>query len=173
MEDGSPILDSLYERDFVAWAETQAEALKSRGAGANALDYDNLAEEIEDVAKHVARTCKSYLSIIIEHLLKLQFGDARYDERGWRASVSVARKDLDDELTPTLRKRLPDDLPRLFATDLELLHVNRKVDGRVVREALPEGYSWSQLTDADWWPEPVTLRRRVIQEPGLEPRSRR
>jgi len=153
MEDGTSIEISLYERDFTAWAEAQAEALRRRGTGRDLLDYDNLAEEIEDVAKHVARTCRSYLDVIIEHLLKLQFAPSAQDERGWKASVKVARRDLSRELTPTLRARLPDELAELFEDRLEILEAYRTLaDADIVRAELPVGYSWEQLTDPDWWP---------------------
>lgn len=173
MEDGSPIIDSLYEQDFTAWAEQQVEALRRRDIGGNALDYENIAEEIEDVAKHVERTCKSYLGTIIEHLLKLQFGEVRYDERGWRSSVMVARDELDSELTPTLRKRMPILLKPLFERELTLLAAKGTMDIRRVRSALPDGYSWEQLTDSEWWPERSSDQRRVMGQVGLEPRGKR
>ncbi len=46
-------LKTLYDEDFVAWAEHQAEALRAaaRGGSNQALDWENLAEEIEDLGK--------------------------------------------------------------------------------------------------------------------------
>jgi hypothetical protein len=48
--------DDLYDRDFYVWTREQAQALRARRAGANDLDWDRLAEEIEDVGSEQART---------------------------------------------------------------------------------------------------------------------
>ena len=156
MEDGSPIQANLYDTDLTAWAEQQAAALRARAGGGNALDYDNLAEEIDDVAGSLLRSCRSYLAVIIEHLLKLQFTLSTRDERGWKQSVRAARGDLEEDLSPTLRSRLPDQMPNFFDTRLKRLRDNDlglNID--TIRQALPNGYSWEQLTSDDWWPVPA------------------
>jgi hypothetical protein len=43
---------SDYETDILLWSERQAELLRSRAV--NALDWDNLAEEIVDVGRDEA-----------------------------------------------------------------------------------------------------------------------
>ena len=42
-------MNDLYDEDIVTWSEQQAELLRRRSA--NALDWDHLAEEIEDVGR--------------------------------------------------------------------------------------------------------------------------
>ena len=66
---------SVYEQDFVRWAETQAETLRRAAEdGSNLpLDWYNLAEEIESLGRWQRRELRSRLATIIEHLLKLQF----------------------------------------------------------------------------------------------------
>src|SRR5712692_6701795 len=46
--------EALYDRDFVAWAKGQAQALKERRV--TVLDWDNLAEEIDALAKRDERS---------------------------------------------------------------------------------------------------------------------
>jgi hypothetical protein len=50
---------SLYDEDFYAWTQQQAELLRHGPAAANRLDYDPLAEEIEDLERSElpARRC--------------------------------------------------------------------------------------------------------------------
>ena len=157
MDDGSPIASGLYETDLTAWAEQQAAALRQRGAGGNALDYDNLAEEIDDVAGSLLRSCRSYLAVIVLHLLKLQFTPSAYDERAWKNSVRAARASLARDLSPTLRARLPDQAPAFFRQELEQLEDNDLgLDPEAIRAVLPDGYTWEQLTQPGWWPEAVS-----------------
>ena len=55
-------LKTLYERDTVAWSEQQAAALQrpaARGGSNQPLDWENLAEEIEDLAKSLRLRLRS------------------------------------------------------------------------------------------------------------------
>lgn len=156
MADDAGRIEALYDTDVVAWAERQADALRRRASGDD-LDYDNLAEEIEDLAKRELRACQSHVDVIIEHLLKLEFAVPALlvdNERGWRVSVRKSRDNLQDDLTPTLRRRVPQELPARcrkhaeYLVDLDLITAESAV---IV--ALREGYSWAEITDEDWWPE--------------------
>jgi hypothetical protein len=51
---------------------------------------------------------------IIEHLLKLQHSPANDPRHGWRRTVRVQRSELLDDLTPTLRHQLEQDLESLY-----------------------------------------------------------
>ena len=50
-------LKTLYEEDTAAWAENQATALRAiaRGGSNQELDWENLAEEIEEPDSNAAR----------------------------------------------------------------------------------------------------------------------
>ncbi len=161
MEDGSPVRVSLYDTDLTLWAEQQAALLRER-AGADALDYENLAEEIDDVAGGIKRACRSYVLVMIEHLLKLQFVPSEQDQRGWRTSVRAARKDLHYDLTPTLRARMPDLLEELFDRQVEKLAARGILtDEHGIKSALPLGYTLEQIMDKEWWPEPAYVPHSV------------
>jgi Domain of unknown function DUF29 len=45
--------DDLYDRDVLAWSQHQAELLRRTGRGerVNHVDWENVAEEIEDVGR--------------------------------------------------------------------------------------------------------------------------
>jgi hypothetical protein len=107
---------TLYDDDFVAWTEQQAEALRSaaRGSTNQPLDWENLAEEIESLGKSDRRELHSQIYRIIRHLAKLQFSSADDPRRGWRESVVDARMQTELVLadSPSLRR----ELERIVAT---------------------------------------------------------
>jgi hypothetical protein len=107
--------DTLYDDDFYEWTKTQAALLRRREAGSNALDYDHLAEEIEDMGRSQLAACRSLVRSILLHLLKLELALDRQHERHWRAEVRAFRDQLEEELSPSLRASLPAELDRLYA----------------------------------------------------------
>lgn len=92
---------SLHEEDFYLWTQAQAEALRARGA--NRIDYDLLAEEVEDLGKRERREAMSRTGTILEHLYKLAWSQRKEPRGGWKATVAAQRRDLRNTLTPTLR----------------------------------------------------------------------
>src|SRR5215212_8778390 len=97
----------LYERDFVAWTEEQAARIKAAaGTHPNLLiDWDRVAEEIEDLGKPTARELLGRLATTVEHLLKLQHPPAEAPRAGWAGTVVRARTEAEDlmEESPSLR----------------------------------------------------------------------
>jgi len=79
---------ALYERDFHAWLTEQARQLRTRSH--NDIDWDNLAEEVESVARSERREIRSRLALLIQHLLKWQFQPGRRSE-SWRLTISEQR----------------------------------------------------------------------------------
>ena len=80
-------LKVLYEEDtFLAWSRNQAAALRAAAQdGSNQeLDWENLAEEIEDLGKSQRLALRSRISTIIEHLVKLAHSPANDPRSGWQ-----------------------------------------------------------------------------------------
>ena len=88
---------TLYDQDIFAWSKQQAEALRSvaRGGSNQALDWDNLAEEIEDLGRSQQSALQSQVRRIIGHFLKLEYCRMAGPRRGWRASIVDARVEID------------------------------------------------------------------------------
>ena len=150
--------DDLYDHDFYAWTRAQAEALRARRSGQNALDYDNLAEEIEDVGSEVLHACESGVECIIEHLLKIEFIGTPNDLPHWRGELRVFRRDLNRRITPTIRNELRLEIGSSFAEVLEDLTTRELLSELIAQQARLRGpYSWEQLDDPHWYPEPREL----------------
>ena len=64
-----------YDDDFVAWLEDQARHLR-RGE-LDALDIENLAEELEGMARSDRREIRNRLIVLLVHLLKYQLQPRR------------------------------------------------------------------------------------------------
>lgn len=147
--------DSLYEVDYYAWARQQAQALRER-AGPNALDIDNLAEEVDDLAASVRRACRSQVENILEHLLKIEFvgGSA---VGSWRGEIYAFRLALERDLTPSLSVHLPEDLDDVYEYVLKRLRNRWPREGwSAAAGRLPDRnpYDWDDVRgrDGDWTP---------------------
>ena len=57
-----------YEQDFVAWLEDQAG--HARRGEIDALDLENIAEELEGMARSDRREIRNRLAVLLAHLLK-------------------------------------------------------------------------------------------------------
>ena len=150
-----------YEEDFIGWTEEQARMLRAAGAGQRtnlALDWEHLAEEIEDAGRTYRRALASHVIVVIEHLLKLAFSPATEPRRGWMESVNSARDEIDTWLTtePGLRPRLP-----AIIVDARAAAVRRAVralldfheDSAAAQARQHNGlYSDEQIT-GDWYPD--------------------
>ncbi len=108
--------EDLYEADFYAWTQLQARALR-RLADTRPnlpLDLAHLTEEIRDLGKEQRNALRSWTTRIIEHLLLLQHSAATEPRRGWIGEIVDFRSEIEDRLTPTLRRDLQRQLPVLY-----------------------------------------------------------
>jgi hypothetical protein len=98
-----------YETDFYLWALEQAELLRQKQF--SAIDSENLAEEIEDVARHSKREVAHRLEVLIQHLLKWQYQPKRRGN-SWTRTIIEQRHQLEYDLDemPSLRRLLNDSV---------------------------------------------------------------
>ncbi len=136
---------SLYETDFFAWSEAQAQALRSGGR----IDHDLIAEEIEDLGKSEQRACESLLEQIVLHLLKIEFGLDRTSERHWRTEVRAFRRSLAKRLTPTIERRVQPTLDGVVAQALADLNEDELI---APGARAPAGYDWVAVTSEGRFP---------------------
>lgn len=82
---------SLYDTDFYAWTQEQAQLLKLQKW--DELDLPNLIEEIESLGKRERAKLRNRLSLLIGHLLKWQY-QVSTRTRSWLMTIRVQRIDL-------------------------------------------------------------------------------
>jgi Domain of unknown function DUF29 len=147
-----PQAKNLYHEDFYVWTEAQAELLRKRQF--EALDLDNLIEEVEALGRAEKTSVLNNASVIIEHLLKLQFSPAQEPRNTWRASVREHRRRLRRDVTPRLRQILDAELPTLYREIRDdTAALLRDYGEGTAAAALPADcpYTFEQIT-GNWWP---------------------
>lgn len=146
----------LHASDAYLWALSQADAVRS--GRLEDLDLAHLAEELEGLAIATRSAVRSRTRTIIEHLLKLQHSPTADPRPGWRRRLRVQRSSLRDDLTPTLRRQLEEDLTGLYRDAWQNAADDLETHGeRAAAAALPFDcpYSLAQIM-SDWVPDPPT-----------------
>ncbi len=142
----------LYEADFYAWALEQAEAL--RAGRLEALDRQNLIEEVAGLADTKLSAVLNAARVVMEHLLKLQHSPVTDPRNLWRASVREHRRRLQLDLTPRIEQILVRELPRLYGMARDDAAAGMRDHGEDgAAAALPADcpYTFGQIS-GDWWP---------------------
>jgi hypothetical protein len=101
--------DDLYERDFYLWTQAQADALRAEAArakGSNAVDWERVAEEIEDMGGRDVRECYSRVATILEHLFKLAWSERPEPRNGWKTTILTQRAEFEFVLTASIRAKV-------------------------------------------------------------------
>jgi hypothetical protein len=150
--------DSLHESDFYSWSLEQAAALRRaaelRLNAPVALDWENLAEEVESMGIEQANRLRSSYKVLLMHLLKWRFQPTRRS-RSWRRTILRERGEIEDHL---------EDNPGLVRRQAELFEqAYRRARRDAARETglpietFPPTCPWSlqQVMDDAFWPEPA------------------
>lgn len=151
-------IDTLYDSDFYAWTERQAEALR-RLARRNpelayelALDFANLIEEVEDLGRATKRAIETRLELLLLHLAKWRWQPERRS-RSWRRTIEEQRRRIPRLLrkNPGLKPKLPGMLPEAWEAAREDAADETELPLETFPEACP--FTLEQVLDPDWWPE--------------------
>ena len=108
--------NQLYEQDFYLWIEQMIVALKNQDT--QAMDWQNLLEEVEDLGKSEKRSLESYLERLVEHILKLKYWEAEKARNGkhWQVEVVNFRNRISRLLdrSPSLKNHMTKIYSRIF-----------------------------------------------------------
>ncbi|MEO0768748.1 MAG: DUF29 domain-containing protein [Cyanobacteria bacterium J06649_4] len=106
-------LKSLYDVDFNLWVEEQVRALKNERM--EDLDLLNLIEEVEALAREDKKALRSYLEVLLLHLLKWQFQPSKRS-KSWKTSIIRSRFEIEDIIgdSPSLQNYLPTVIDKVY-----------------------------------------------------------
>jgi hypothetical protein len=143
----------LYEEDFYLWTQAQADALRAearraRGGGSNVIDRAHLAEEVADLGARDVRECFSRIRTILEHLWKLEASQMDAPRLGCTETILTQRTDLQDALTPSIR--------RMMEARLEEAHARASANAETSLR-LHEAPALSRLDASRRWTLPQIL----------------
>jgi hypothetical protein len=101
------------EQDFYAWTQEQAQLLRT--GKLDEIDWQNIAEEIEDMGRSEKRQLESRLEILIMHLLKWQF-QPNLRSRSWQLTIKEQRLRLEKLLqeNPSLQGNLMEVIAKVY-----------------------------------------------------------
>ncbi len=102
-----------YENDFVAWLEDQA--ARARRGEVDALDLENIAEELEGMARSDRREIRNRLTVLLAYLLKCSVQPKRRSS-SWLGTIAEQRDGITQLLedSPSLRDFPAEALERCF-----------------------------------------------------------
>jgi hypothetical protein len=143
---------SLYDQDYQIWLDDTVAHLQSRNF--DALDWENLIEEIESLGRSDKRSIKSYLRLLCEHFFKLCYWEAERDRcfRGWSIEIANFRirisTILDD--SPSLKRYLVDNFLAEYHNARRLFLKASALDNATIPEQ--PWFTLEQTLDHDWLP---------------------
>ena len=143
-------LSQLYETDFNLWIEQTVNHLKK--GNLQALDLDNLIEEISDMGRNNRREIFGRLKVLLMHLLKWQYQPEKRTN-SWINTIDEQREQLELIFrdSPSLKPYLAD----IFAECYQ-----KEVRGTVNETNLPKEtfpvdcpFTQEQVLNWDYFPE--------------------
>ncbi|MFM6059958.1 MAG: DUF29 domain-containing protein, partial [Microcystis aeruginosa] len=102
-------MPTTYDCDLILWARDTAQLLREQRW--DAIDWEHLIEEIEDLGKSERSAIGSQMERILLHLLKWQYQPQRHSD-SWLDSINDGRSQI--------RRKL-EDSPSLRSYPLEIL----------------------------------------------------
>ena len=157
-------IPNLYDSDYQLWLESTINQL--RRGDFQAVDWQNLLEELADLGKNNRRALKSLLTRLLEHLLKLTYWQSQrdYNQAGWKKEIRNFRLQIADLLadSPSLKSYLREILAKCYLDARNLLIDETKLDASIFPgEVLA---SLEEILDQNWLPDWGDINRDKSSE---------
>ncbi len=142
--------NDLYEADFHAWTQQQAELLRQKRFGD--IDLENLIDEVASVGASQKKEIRSRLKVLIAHLLKWRFQPGARSP-GWRGTIDDQRSELAELLegSPSLKHYPADYIEKCHLSGRLLAAKETGMDFTLFPEKCP--FTIEQVLDEGFWPK--------------------
>lgn len=141
---------SLYDADYVAWLGEQAAHL--RAGRLHAVDIENVAEELEGLARSDRHQLANRVETLLLHLLKWDLQPSRRS-RSWRATIVEQRIRVRQLLkeSPSLRPGLANVVVDVYPDAVQRASAETGLAERRFPEASP--YAIEEVLEREPWTE--------------------
>ncbi len=143
---------NLYDSDYQLWLENTINQL--RRGDFQAVDWQNLLEELADLGKNNRRALKSLLTRLLEHLLKLTYWQSQrdYNQAGWKKEIRNFRLQIADLLadSPSLKPYLSEILEECYSDAREIIIDITQLDASIF--PLEVSASLEEILAENWLP---------------------
>jgi len=146
---------TLYDEDVEAWGECQIEALRRLaampGPWANAIDWENVVEEIEDAVSAKREAVEGLLENVFVHILKLLGDPESLSSAHWQNEVRDFMEQVRSKAKPSMRQRI--DLEKIWQRARRKAARNLEAFDRRLPDVSPHcPYSFDDLRDGAFDP---------------------
>ncbi|MBD2289517.1 DUF29 domain-containing protein [Microcystis wesenbergii FACHB-1317] len=146
-------IPNLYDSDYQLWLENTINQL--RRGDFQAVDWQNLLEELADLGKSERRAVESLLTRLLEHLLKLTYWQSQrdYNQAAWKKEIRNFRIQIKKILkdSPSLKSYLKEILQECYLDARNLLIDETELDASIF--PLEVLASLEEILDQNWLPD--------------------
>lgn len=139
-----------YEQDLYAWAWQNAEAI--RQGRLNEVDYEHIADELEEFMGNTRRELYRRLRVLLTHLLKWA-SQAENRSSSWAGTIRTQRSDLNRLLkqNPSLKRFIPEEMADAYQDARELAATETGKPTEDFPITCP--FTVERVMDKDFWPQ--------------------
>ena len=142
----------LYDTDYNLWVMETVDQLKNKNF--DAIDLENLIEEVSDLSRRDKRKLESLLRRLFEHLLKLKYWESQItrNQGHWKGEIRTFRKQINNELktSPSLNRHLLEIFDKCYQDAREIVSDKSQLSINTFPEALIG--TMEQVLDENWLP---------------------
>jgi hypothetical protein len=142
----------LYDTDYNLWVMETVDQLKNKNF--DAIDLENLIEEVSDLSRRDKRKLESLLRRLFEHLLKLKYWESQItrNQGHWKGEIRTFRKQINNELktSPSLNRHLLEIFDKCYQDAREIVSDKSQLSINTFPEALIG--TMEQVLDENWFP---------------------
>ena len=141
--------EPLYHTDFYRWTQQQAQLIRS--GNLEALDLDNILEEIESMGRSERRQLGHRLDVLLMHLLKWHF-QPEHRSSSWEGSIKEQRYRITRLLNanPSLKPDIADIMVEAYQAARITAFKETGIDVDSFPEVCP--WSFAEIVDNAFWP---------------------
>ena len=102
-------MSDLYDTDILGWSERQVELLRRLAAGERVndqIDWENVAEEVENVGRSELHRTESLLTQALRHRLKIMAWPGSSEVPHWQEEATLFQMDAARAFQESMRQRL-------------------------------------------------------------------